>query len=173
MKSQGQESWVHQRKLVSGEKITVLFTVAHYWGSSGPLPLHRRLLARYVWAGWLWDRGTPHLEKTSCHLKLSASLPGCKCRLCRSETVTGNSRGRPQHWGISDTHPVASAPLVKFLCVTKGPEGDEESFAVFACSSAAPSVPPVYLTLRLKRIDVWSHDARQVRSSLRDCQTVL
>ena len=86
--------------------------------------------------------------------------------------MTGNSGGRPWRWGISDGHPVASAPLVS-LSVVKGPEGDGDSLPVIDHSPPASSVQPVCLTLRLNTIDVCSHDARQVRSLLGDCQTVL
>lgn len=78
----------------------------------------------------------------------------------------------PGTWGMADGHPVASAPLVS-LNVVKGPEGDGESLPVIDHGPAASSVQPMCLTLRLKRIDVCCHDARQVSSLLGDCQTVL
>lgn len=70
------------------------------------------------------------MEKNSCNLKCSGSLPGCKHRLQGGEVVTGNSGGRPWRWGIADRRPVASAPLVS-LNVVKGPEGDGEVFASY------------------------------------------
>lgn len=115
-------------------------TVAQSWESSATM----QEAPGKVRLNWLPRVSrTPHqegsVEKNSCNLKRSASLPGCKRRLWGSEVVTGNSGGRPWCWGIADRPPVASVPLVS-LNVVKGPEGDGESLPVIDRSPPASSV---------------------------------